>query len=200
MDGQEPLEQAGGGKFMASWLKIIGAGREDLADPVVCLAAMAAEGLISKPRRWIRGQDPNAGGSDALASVLLCQLETGAGAEWVWCDPTEDHPALAMVEGVVMANARRFNDGGTVEPGQPLTELAAYDDLATASLHVRIAEIDAFIQSHRTAFDAKSPADATRGLQQRALTTLHQGSLDSRVQMEARGKGRCRAAATLSWD
>lgn len=119
MDVQEPLEQAGGGKFMASWLKIIGAGRDDLADPVACLAAMAAEGLISKPRRWIRGQDPSAGGADALASVLLCQLEPGAGVEWVWCDPTEDHPALARVEGVVMANARRFNGGGTVEQAIP---------------------------------------------------------------------------------
>ena len=109
MDGQEPLDQAGGGKFMASWLKIIGTGREDLDDPVACLAAMAAEGLISKPRRWIRGHDPNAGGADALASVLLCQLEPGAGVEWVWCDPTEDHPPLARVEATMMANARRQN-------------------------------------------------------------------------------------------
>lgn len=106
MDGQEPMESVGGRVFPAR-LPIIGAGRDDLHDPVLAISNMAEAGLIARPRRWIRGQDFKAGGSDALASALLCILEPGQGIEYLWSDLTEDHPSIAGVEGVAMANARR---------------------------------------------------------------------------------------------
>lgn len=118
MDRQEPMESRGGGVFPAR-LPIIGEGRDDLGDPVAAILNMAAQGLIAQPKRWIRGQDPAAGGADALASALLCVLEPGQGIEFVWCDMTEGHPALGLVESTVLANARRQTPESGVEQAIP---------------------------------------------------------------------------------
>jgi len=117
MDAQDPLENAGGGIFRASWFPIIGKGRDDLDRPVDALVAMAAAGEIPKISRCFRGHDFAAGGADAVASALLCVLEAGHDLGFIWCDPTEEHPAVALVEGVAIANAQR--QGATGEQAIP---------------------------------------------------------------------------------
>lgn len=116
IDQQRPPEDAGGGVFRASWLPIIGRGRDDLAKPHQALAAMAEAGELTALRKQVRGHDFSGGGADAVGSGGICELEPGGRYQWIIFDPTTDHPAAAAVEGVAIANAHR---GGT--PDHPST-------------------------------------------------------------------------------
>ncbi|MCP3961277.1 MAG: hypothetical protein GY719_25810 [bacterium] len=122
---QRPMKGDGGRVFPL--LPILGTGRHDLDDPAAAIEAMAAAGEIAAPRRWIRGHDYAAGGADAVASCGLCFLASGQEIEAVLFDPTREYPPAAGVEGVGLANARRFavaKDGGSTgaspaTPGGP---------------------------------------------------------------------------------
>lgn len=118
MDGQEPMSAASGGIFRASWLPIIGEGRDDLDKPLEAVVNMHREGLIAKPRRVLRGHDFSGGGADAVASVGLYLLEPGSGIDEILFDPTEAHPPAAGVKDVALANAWRDNST-TVEQAIP---------------------------------------------------------------------------------